>query len=332
MTKEPPKTPAKNLPLDAPTPAVDSDKAYSMVYYGSANRALSHAHSKNALINEAGEAVIKGGDYQVSIKNFRELASSGIISGLKTSTAQLLCALTQTLTGSGVRSLRASLHLDDLMSMRGLKDRKETRKQVDGDLKTLSNLRLSFTNRKKGTEKNYYNMQIFSFTGIKNSIICVTFGQDYCDILSEYGTMPLSPLVYRVNTKKYRHAYYFLMALLAHKNINYTKRNADTISVKTLLDSSPIFPSYEKVMTEMNRAVSENIIEPFEKNMDALAEDLSWEFRKAGGEALTDKERGEMNYALFIELMVAVQWKNYPERQDQNKGTPPELLEEKTGG
>ena len=57
--------------------------------------------------------------------------------------------------------------------------------------------------------------------------------------------------------------------------MNIGKNNEDIISVKALLSDAPYIPSYEKVM-KTGRQLNQRIIEPFERDMDALSETLCW--------------------------------------------------------
>ena len=99
------------------------------------------------------------------------------LKGFRTSTYQLLDALTVALTESGAQSPVVVLSLEEYMKKRGLKDKKEARKQVTDDLEILFNATISFKEkRKKGQEQDIHDIRIIDSKGIKKGIITVTFG------------------------------------------------------------------------------------------------------------------------------------------------------------
>ena len=111
--------------------------------------------------------------------------------------------------------------------------------------------------------------------------------------------------------------------------MNYFKPNADIISVETLLNSSPLMPSYDEI-SQSGRHYAQQIIKPFEHDMDALDETLTWEYCHENGEPLTDEEleilyndnRHTPSYNLFITLLVKITWRNYPTRIEKPKTKP----------
>ena len=72
----------------------------------------------------------------------------------------------------------------------------------------------------------------------------------------------------RGNIKKNPWKYWLARKISEHKRMNIGKPNEDTISVQTLIDACPNYPTYEKVMSE-DRAIRRRIIEPFERDLDA---------------------------------------------------------------
>ena len=94
--------------------------------------------------------------------------------------------------------------------------------------------------------------------------------------------------------------------------MNYFKKNADTLSVKTLLGCTPELPSYDDVVNK-DRAVGRRIIEPFERDMNELSDLLRWEYCHANGTKLSDDELVNFNYYVFSGLLVKIRWKEYPQ-------------------
>lgn len=242
------------------------------------------------------------------------------LQGIKTSTYKLLDAITVALTESGAKSAKVTLPLDEYMSKCGLKDRKEARKQAVADLETLFNARVTYKEkarkrgRKAGAEEpDFYDMRICEAKGIRNGIISFSFGESFFNLLKGYPVMPYPPQLWRLSSKYNPNSFYFLRKISEHKNMNVGKKNEDTIAVKTLLSASPFMQSYDEVMSG-DRALNRRIMEPFERDMDALAETLTWEYCHTNGLPLTDEDTSGMDYNIFSGLNVRVFWKAYPDQ------------------
>ena len=120
--------------------------------------------------------------------------------GFRTSTYQLLDALTVALTETGAKNPAVALSLEEYMKKRGLKDKKEARKQVTDDLETLFNATISFKEkRKKGQEQDFHDIRIIDSKGIRKGIINVTFGTAFYNILLGYPIMPYPAQLWALN-------------------------------------------------------------------------------------------------------------------------------------
>ena len=238
---------------------------------------------------------------------------------LKTSTWQLFDALTQELTYNGVKSPIVKLSLEEYMNMRGLKSEDRARKQIKEDLAILSHVRFAFKQMCKGKEaKNFLELAIIGTYGIRNGVIEVAFDTVFTELYKEYSIMPYPMQLYRINSNDHPHSYYFLRKIAEHKNMNYDKPNADIIAVSTLLEASPDMPTYEEV-SQSDRHYDTRIIEPFERDMDALDETLTWHYCHSNNTPLTDDELPVTDYNVFIKLLVKITWRDYPVRDIQPK-------------
>lgn len=285
---------------------------FSTIRQGTATNALTKVKpstKRNTVIDQiTGVATITQGTLTITIPNFTELTS------FKTSTYQLLDALTVKLTETGAQSPLVALPLEEYMGKRGLKDKKEARKQAEHDLETLFNAKISFKEkRSKGQEQDFHDIRIIDSKGIRNGIINVSFGSGFYSILSSYPVMPYPDLLWKLNSKRNPNSFYLLRRIAEHKNMNIGKKNEDIISVKTLLASSPYLPSYEEVK-ESNRNFQDRIIDPFERDMDALEETLTWAYCHSNNSPLTDEELESFNYETFISLMIKTEWRIYPDQ------------------
>lgn len=254
---------------------------------------------------------IKGGSLILTIPNYDQLT------GLKTSTHQLLDALVIDLTESGAKSTTVILSLSDYMKRRGLKDRKEARKQFTADLNVLLGASLTWEENRGASTLATKGISItdsWEWADKKKTAIAYTFGQTFYKVLLGYPVMPYPAQLQTLNAKKNPNSYFLLRKIAEQKNMNVSDVNhGDIISVETLLSVAPYIPSYEEVMRG-NRNTLNRIIEPFERDMDALEDTLTWEYCHSKGTPLTQAERDGMTYDLFKGLLVKIQWKHYPDQ------------------
>jgi len=285
---------------------------FSTIRQGTATNALTKikpSTKRNTIIDTiTGTATITQGNLSITIPDFTKLK------GFRTSTYQLLDALTVALTETGAKSPAVALSLEEYMKKRGLKDKKEARKQVTDDLETLFNATISFKEkRKNGQEQDFHDIRIIDSKGIRKGIINVTFGTAFYNILLGYPIMPYPAQLWELNSKRNPNSFYLLRKIAEHKNMNVGKKNEDIIAVKTLLAAAPYLPSYEEVMNT-DRAISRRIIEPFERDMDALEDTLTWTYCHSNNTPLTDEELSSMSYDTFISLLIKIDWKQYPDQ------------------
>ena len=255
-------------------------------------------------------AKFKHDNFLVTFEKFSE------IQGLRTSTKKLLDELMIKFTEGNGKSLIVNLSLDEHMNMRGLKDEKETRKQVKEDLETLSNMTLTFNQKIDGKPKDFLNLKIIGTHGIKNGIISAAFDIGFHELILKYQPMPIPQAFLALNDKHNPNAYLLGRRISLHKNMNYGTKNEDIISIRTLLETCPDIPKKEEV-AQKDRMYKQKIIEPFEIGMNALEETkiFTWEYCHSKGEPLTDEELKTMDYEIFINLLIKITWTDYPVRE-----------------
>lgn len=306
-------TPASSRVAPSILPTDEREKStFSTIRQGTATNALTKikpSTKRNTVIDPiTGTATITQGNLSITIPDFTELT------GFKTSTYQLLDALTVALTETGAKSPVVALSLEEYMEKRGLKDKKESRKQATDDLETLFNATISFKEkRKRGQEQDFHDVRIIDSKGIRKGIINVSFGTTFYNILLGYPIMPYPAQLWTLNSKRNPNSFYLLRKIAEHKNMNVGKKNEDIIAVKTLLAVAPNLPSYDEVMNT-DRALNRRIIEPFERDMDALEDTLTWTYCHSNNTPLTDEELHSMSYDTFISLLIKTDWKQYPDQ------------------
>ena len=248
----------------------------------------------------------------VTFENFSCLSG-----GLRTTTHRLMDALIIKFTETGAKEHVIALSLDEYMKLCELRNTTEMRRQVNADLKTLLNMRVSFR-KSSNREMSMQDIKLCTDVKIKNNIIYFTLSQDFFFVMKTMPVMHYPEKLFRINLKKNPNSYYFLKKITEHKKMNYFKKNADILSVRTLLGCTPELPSYESVVNT-DRAVSRRIIEPFERDMNELSDVLRWEYCHTNGSPMTDEELEHFSYHIFYALLVRIQWLYYPELQREKK-------------
>ena len=290
-------------------------KPFSIIRQGTVTNAFSKLNTTKGKTKTdlMGSATItskeKSGDLTVKFPDFSK------ITGLRTSTHKLLAALTIVLTESGANSPCVRIALSDYMDKCGLKARQIARNQVAADLETLFNARITYQEKpgKSGKSGSFMDMRIIEAKGIdKKGSIAVKFSDSYFQMLKKCCIMPLPEQYFRINPHNNPHSCYFLQKIAEHKNMNVGKAGEDIISVKILLSSSPVMPSEKEVKASRNYDV--RIVKPFERDMDALEETLSWEYCHNKGLPLSADEKESFDYSTFKKLYVKITWKNYPDQ------------------
>ena len=263
---------------------------------------------KNIKVDKVGNATITSGDMVVKITGF----SNG--AGLRTSTHQFFDMLTEKLTETGAKSPTIHFTLDEYMKKRGLTDRKEAKKQSKEEMETLRAESFRWEEKQKDGTVAYAFINIADSGVIKrNGDIEFTFGNTLYKVYLGLPVMYYPQPLYRLNNKRNPNSYYFGRKITELKNMNVGKENEDIVSVKTLINSSPYLPTYEAVM-ETDKHLTQRIIEPFERDMDALGDIFTWEYCHSKGKPLTDAELETMSYDTFINLLVKTSWKYYPDQ------------------
>lgn len=245
---------------------------------------------------------IEASDFKLFIRGYSEL-----MNGIKASAAMLLDCLLIVATRNRLRDTLVILPLREYMHMRKLKDEKATREQVKNDMDALERVSFEY----KGTGKQYGKWLKVHISGgtsgqIKNGDIIFRFNEDFFNSFknfgNEYSFMYLPYETLQGNIKQHPYTYWLARKISEHKRMNSGKHNENIIKVKTLIEACPDYPTYDNVM-KGNRNITKRIIEPFERDMDALDEALVWQY------SVEDPK----SYEEFISATVIIQWKNYPD-------------------
>src|SRR5690554_532596 len=251
------------------------------------------------------------GVVQIEEKIFTFLDYRDGIGKISSTAKQLFIALCIYATRGRTNGNTVMLPLDEYMEMRGLENRKGAIGQVKADLKILKNIHIKFTEKKKGVAGSDLNMNLFEGTeGIVNGIIIFKFNSDFFDHYKKSKRISSIPEgLLKLNLNHHPNSFYFLEKISSHKNMNYNKSNENIIRVGTLLRSTPCIPKYEEIKEKGE--ITRRIIKPFERDMNAVKDTLSWRYCGPKG-TLVDPPVG---YWQFVESLILITWNNYPERE-----------------
>lgn len=266
---------------------------------------ISTVRNKSIVVDAiTGLATIERGGLTVHIADY---VSKDI--KLKASTHRLLDALTVRFAETGGKGPTVEMPLSEYMELCGLSDAKEARKQVKEDLEALYSLTLSYKGKGKHS-LDFVDFRLCDSKGIVNGVIFFNFSRPLYGVLMQYPIMRLPNEYFKLNSKRNPNSSYFLRKISEQKNMNAGTPTEDIISVQTLLNSTDELPRYEDIAS--TGRIDQRIIRPFERDLDALSNTLTWEYCHSKGAPLTAAELSSMDYALFRSLLIKITWLDYP--------------------
>lgn len=307
----------------------DTAAQYSNILQGKATNSLSKVSKKSMQYDDRiNVSSTVHNEVMIRLENSDEL-------NLNVQTHKVLDALILKLTSnfstresateSKINKYRTvKLSLDEYMNLCGLKDRKEARKQLKAAIQSIYNISMKWSEisyeEKKKVERTW-QVRVADLMGeewfedpVRKSNVTFKFTFDIAEYLSKAYIMPYPENLFQINSRYNPHAYYLGRKLIDHYNQNLGKRNRNRILVSTLLKCLPELPNYETT-----RRVSELIISPFERDLDALVDDYrilnSWEYCNKDGVTVDESLLQNMNYATWINLFVLFEPLNFPDRR-----------------
>lgn len=253
-----------------------------------------------------GEGIVVVDDKKLVFENMMDIEGN-----IRLTAKQLFVALCIRATESN-NSNTVKIPLAKYMEMRGLKDKKETRKQVKADLKVLKAIRIEFLEKRRGEFGAYLKINLFGGTeGIMNGVIVFEFSTDFFECLKKYNASPIPEEILKLNQNRNPNSFYFLEKISSHKNMNTGKSNEDVIGVMTLLESTPLIPRYKDIKKQGK--VLQRISRPFERDMKAIEGTLKWSYCGTNGVKVTPPK----NYMELENTLIKIVWINYPSRKNK---------------
>ena len=274
-----------------------------------------------------GAAIFRHKNTVVRILDFKNLPTKTI----SHTSNYLLQALIMEFNSTGRASKIITLHIKKYMGLRGLTDKKAVIEQINKDLDLLHRYIITHQNKKvkskKKCDQNFFDISLCQGKGIEGQYILFHLSDFFYEYLTDAYIMFVHPDAFKLDPKT--SSFPLLFCIYSHFNMNYGKKNAHIISVRTLLEACSKIPIKEKAYPQL----SQRIIEPFERDMEALNFCIKWEYCNSLGAILTDDQYSNWNYDTWIELNIKFKIIDHPlkdaVRQKQTKKakkSPPKSL------
>lgn len=185
------------------------------------------------------------------------------------------------------------------------------RDNIKEELKKLGKILIEFKGE-IGDKSGSGTFQLYEIEEIDNwKYIRITFPEKTRALLNKGSLFThYHKKLYRIDTQKRRHSLSFLAFFNQRKAQNKGTNREDKFSTQEIMNYTTL-PGYDPVKTKDWR---NDIIKPFEKNMDALSDMLSWEYTSGGNKSWKDWETA----------MFRIIWKTefepqYPKKQIEHK-------------
>lgn len=321
----------------------EGQKHYSNMLQGKATNALSHSSKRGHKVDPftgVGSLLTAEG-VQVFLENFNNVS-------LNVQTHKVLDALTLELTSNFPHGAEATadqinkhraviLSVNDYAELCGIKDKKEARKQLKEAITTLFNVVLEWDEigyivpdgKKRRTKQVlHHKLRVSdhiitdeSENPIKGGKVAFKFSFEIAEYLSHAYIMPYPGKLLTVNSKRNPHSYYIGRKLAEHHNMNIGKPNTNRISVKAILEALPDLPSYNEVINTAGKNVTQQIIQPFERDLIALKNTYgilaSWKYCNSKGEPLTEEQVESCNYSTWEQWLIEFELADYPDQNER---------------
>ena len=249
-------------------------------------------------------------EFQLSSSSIEDLTR-----GLTPSSHKLFDMARQYVTESKALTPRIEIPLSVYASYTGTRE-DTARDTVKQALPSLQALGVKFYKKiqDKVFQKPMGFVNVFSSGNIEKGKIALNFTPEFFTYLKQTVDAPFNTNAYKIENK-YPNAYCFASKIMNHLKMNAGKPNENTLSVKSLLDSTENIPSIEKVREQLNRNYTERIVLPFIRDFDALKTyDVidGWNFIDKNKKKIRTDTAKKMNIEDFVLLSVSFKVSDYP--------------------
>ena len=316
-----------------------SDKKFGNILQGKPTNALTSSSGKNVTPNLLDNAEIFSNDVQIIIDQFSQVKLN--VQTYKVFDACILKLTKNFPHGKNItdeallRHKKVTISTNEYMEITGLKDRKQAYGQLKDAMNTLYRISFSwdednYTNRKKTIIHKEIrlaeSMQSMSVIDLFNNIferssVTLNLSMDMARFFAHSYIMPYPYDLLTINSHKNPHSYFIGRRLALHYNMNISKKNYNRISVENLIKALPDLPKYEDVIQSSGKGVTQQIIQPFERDLIALTDIYKilkdWHYCNALGEPLTDEQVFKYNYFTWIEWYIEFEFNDYPDQTER---------------
>ena len=297
----------------------NENSSYSLISQGNIINSLNTFTHKHTVTTFNGNKEITNGKLKVIFDNK--------MGKLDTTIKQFLLVINIFIKKLNITQNDFVIPLSAYMEFRGLKDKKETTKNIKKISDVL--LGIKITGGEKyitGGEINFLNRRIFYKCEVHNGLIAIGLEPDCFKLFynqpfwGKFNNKLLNSNYLNVHDNP--HTFNLGSKIQELKNINLGKKTENRpISVKTLLESTDL-PTIELIKAQRGSA-RHKIIEPFIRDMLKLEdiEILKFEFCKNKGAKITEKELETIysDYSAFINSFIKVTWLDYPDTKEITK-------------
>ena len=323
MPKKP--TPSRPLaPMEQVTPSLSPGAAlenhFSPMLQGTATNTLTKTSIKKTppqVDAVTGLATIANDGLTVFIEGYDQLSG-----GLRVSTHKLLDLCTLQITrqndyrGTGEPRTLVSISLDDYLDAMGIPHTKASKdkalRKVKEDLEALYSTSIEWSESTGAETRDFAKTRICHTVGLQRGRILIDFTPAFTQYLTNSYIMQYPRAILQIS-EKFTNSYYLGRKLLLHHSIhnNQKKGTHNIISVKALLENAPELPSFDQVKAT-DRAYARRIIEPFERDLNALSSFLTWNYCNAKGAPLSRKQLDNFTYDVFAACYIQFQVEDFP--------------------
>jgi hypothetical protein len=216
------------------------------------------------------------------------------------------------------------LSLNDYLDLFGISKSKPSKDKIriilKEDLAAINSIGFNYDGAKRTADFKHIAIGANSY-GIKNGVIYFEFREEFTNYIKTKNYITQYPIKLFKLDNRNSNAYYLGRKLSYHSSLynNQKKGTADIIKVKTLLQVCDLI-SYNQ-LKKTSGAVTQKIIDPFEKALDSLREGVldQWEYCNAKKQPLNDEQLKTLSYDAFTERYIKFTLKDKPKTKEADE-------------
>ena len=269
----------------------------------------------------SGKAYASSNDVKIEIENFRNYKFNTTVQRVFDIFIVKLSAILphkKLETDTEYRRFQTiSITLKEYMTLCNLKNKTKAIDQLRNALNIIGRIHVDFMDTvymgKKKAEKTFFYFQMANNIARDKGkgIYSISFNIEFLRHLANSYIMPFPLQAFSIDLNRYPIAYQLCRRLALHHNMNYFKGNANSISVKALIDSISLLPTHQEILNG-DRQVTKRIIKPLEKVFDFLVGNgilTGWHY---------NQQFTKKTYEQWIDSSIVFTFANFPKRKNYN--------------